>query len=371
MGMFYNKLVESAVDDVIQTPDDIGVDLDAIEKNIVGDDGCEAHREEIDDAMKGVVGDPLEEAAYIMYESEYNFNQLMKCIGLAELNEMSVGSDFILEGVNKSKFFENMRTIFTNMFTTITTAFKNVMDSIATKMNPHKQLVAKHEAEIKAGYNNGTWEFECFDIEKLTSKKYEFKESPILDKADDAVRRVLTGDEWTKEDNEELRHSVIAKRVFDEDVTHEDQAAGEMVSKLNEKLFVKVKYSSNGTKPSLETVLSVLMSNNDVKELKDTYAKVKNDYKNVMDGLKSLEKRLSNKKEEAANKEAMHICMSYLTAARYERSLQDSLFKTILKGYNTRRNQAHRMANVWRAAAPASATKTTNESASVFNVTII
>ena len=69
---------EAAVKDTIQTPDDIGVDLDQIEKNIAGADGIEAHKEEIENAELGLIDDAelAESAAMIMYESQYNLNQI-------------------------------------------------------------------------------------------------------------------------------------------------------------------------------------------------------------------------------------------------------------------------------------------------------
>jgi hypothetical protein len=76
MGMYFERLLESGV---IQTADDTGVDLDAIEQAV------EEERGDLnDEAESGVLGDPdpVEEAAMIMYESTYNYNQLMKRIGM-------------------------------------------------------------------------------------------------------------------------------------------------------------------------------------------------------------------------------------------------------------------------------------------------
>ena len=94
----------------VQTPEDIGVDLDQVEKDIAGPDGIEAHRDEVEAAEEGLIGDPLEEAYFIMYESEYNYNQIMRCIGLNEISQAQLGRDLVLEAEDVTGFFATVKT---------------------------------------------------------------------------------------------------------------------------------------------------------------------------------------------------------------------------------------------------------------------
>ena len=57
MGIYSNKIFREEVtpDDVINTPDEIGIELDTIEKAICGPDGIEGHRDEIEDAADAKV----------------------------------------------------------------------------------------------------------------------------------------------------------------------------------------------------------------------------------------------------------------------------------------------------------------------------
>ena len=135
MGIYTAKIaLESAVnpEDVINTPDNIGAELDEIEKAIAGPDGIEASREEIEDAQTGLIGDPIEEAFMIMYESEYNYNQIMHTIGIHELAAASMGRDFVLEAADREGFFKRISDWLKDMFAKIAKAFKYAADNGAS-----------------------------------------------------------------------------------------------------------------------------------------------------------------------------------------------------------------------------------------------
>ena len=170
MGIFYNKLMESSA---VQDPDDIGIDLDAIEDNIMGDDGIEAHRDEVEAAEEGLIGDPVEEASMLIYESDYNFNQIMKAIGIAELNEAYAGREFLLEGENKKGFFTRVREVIGNMWASVTKFFNNCLNNIKEFCDVHKKLATKHRSEIEAGFAmRDKWTVKCQNMEMLADGEY-------------------------------------------------------------------------------------------------------------------------------------------------------------------------------------------------------
>lgn len=340
MGMFYNKLMESAVEDTIQTPDDIGVDLDAVEKAIVGDDGCEAHREEIDDAMEGVIGDPLEEAAHIMYESEYNFNQLMKCIGMAELNEAASGRDFILEGGNMASFLDKAKTILTKMFESITKAFNNVMKKLNEALSIDKQLL-KRQNDIEYGYKNAEWEFkEVYDFEAL-KRAYDVNVDAV-GIASKAVNSMADGKEAPS-------HAEIVNALVPDVNTSGENPEELMVKALEDKHFKVVTYAHNGEKPNFEDVIGVLKSNG-IKEIKDKHAKIKAAYKAAITSLEHMKKSnsaLVDDKGEKKSNDAMYV--AFVKALTYEKNCQNKLFAVTLRAAKARHTEAVQMCKQWAA----------------------
>ena len=373
MGMFYNKLMESAVDEVIQTPDDIGVDLDAIEKNIVGDDGCEAHREEIDDAMEGVVGDPLEEAATIMYESEYNFNQLLKCIGMAELNEMAVGRDFVLEAgsENSKSFWEKTKDMFVNMFKAVTRAFKNVLAKISAALPSDKKFVTKNAEAIRNGAANGKWEFKgCYEFNALMLK-YQDKATDLGAKFDAAMENPA---EWNKDSDNNIAHATLIKNVVPDYVKAED--AGRLSAALKEAFFVEKTFSSENKDHAAYLpgrAIDILQKEDDVKSIRAAYAEIKKGYTALFKHLKEMQGKVDKKAEGAAA--ANNVCIAYIAAYKYEKNVQNTYFTAVLKAHMTARAQARRMVMAWyRAGAKKNDKKeepaAKNES-SLFNITII
>lgn len=361
MGIFYNKLVESVsadVEDAIQTPDDIGVDLDAIEKAVAGNDGIEAHRDEIEAAEEGTVGNPIDECSVIMYESEYNFNQLMKCIGVNELHEYAAGRDFILEGANLNAFIENIRKIFTGMFTKFTELYNKAVNWFSREFNFDKKFVREHDSEIKAGFNRfQDWLFEDFyDMDKLNIECKLKDPDQMLEIWDHAVDAVMSASSSNLDinngtyvviDKKQLSNSAAVKRVCDLDVS-DDNAASEMVEKLKEKAFVKVEryHASSGSK-LLSDVLTILGSQDDVKKLRDGYNRIKNEYSKFFKWLKECQKTFKNDNE-VNFKNIKATCVAYSKAAQYEKNLQHSYFSVCLSAYKTRRNQARRMALTWQ-----------------------
>lgn len=377
MGIFYTKLMESAVEEVIQTPDDIGVDLDAIEKNIVGDDGCEAHREEIDDAMEGVVGDPLEEAATIMYESEYNFNQLMKCIGMAELNEMAAGRDFVLEAgsENSESFWQKTKQVFVKMFESITRVFREAVAKITTALTGDGEFCRKHREEIRNGFENHDWTITAYDLDKLN---YDYK--PSESKLGDGVQAALANTRgWSKEHDSAISSKTMIKNVAGVDASD----VNEMRSKLESDIFVKKEYKKGEGEKLLEAVNYIMNSKSDVKLLRDKYDAIKTSYKQLFKDLEALKKNASKDRKDANADTAEEgsrqnaVVMAYISAHRYEKNLQHVVFTMALKAHRARRNQARAMAVKWynagkKKAADKKGNKTeVQHNGALFNVTII
>ena len=154
MAIYAKTVKEAAVKDTIQTPDDIGVDLDQIEKNIAGKDGIEAHRDEIEDAELGLIDDAelAESAAMIMYESQYNMNQLFECLAIHELNAASIGRELVLEEADTEGFIDKTVRIIKEAAEKFARWFAEVFTKIVNIFNDNKKFAEKNDFAIKEGY---------------------------------------------------------------------------------------------------------------------------------------------------------------------------------------------------------------------------
>ena len=203
MGIYKNRLLESAATDLdsVQTPGDVGVDLDQVEKDIMGPDGIEAHRDEVEDAVEGVVGDPIEEAYMAMYESEYNYGQIMKVLGMAELREASMGRDLVLEAADIKGFFANVKKIIKNLFAKVVEAFKKAINYITSTIASDKKLVEKYKDKIEAGWDTD-WKAKGYLFKDKIEMPNSFRSTATKDSLD-KLKNEYKNNSFKKFDDEE------------------------------------------------------------------------------------------------------------------------------------------------------------------------
>lgn len=341
MGIFYKKFAEAAVanevEDAIQTPDEIGVDLDAIEDGIVGKDGIEAHRDEVEDAEEGVVGDPVDEAFMIVYESEYNFNQMMKCIGIAELNEMAAGREFILEGANFNTFIENAKKFFVKMFESITRAFKKVYDTLVSACTTHKKFVKQNGAAVKAGFEQGEWNVKAYDLNLL------------------AIKYQAQGSCAYGADIESRTNADVVKHVSGMEVANEGNVVAKMRDEMTKKYFVETEYS-NANKNGLDVdkLLKILESNADMEEIKRAHKTIKLLYKENLAHFNRMKADFAKQDR----KEDSEKVVKRINVAKFEMQCHNVAYAVAMKGYRARRAQAFKIAKKLVAAAPKVEAKT-------------
>lgn len=153
MSIYSNRyLFEDAVEDAIQTPDDVGNSLDDIEDAIMGDDGIEAHTAEVDYANEiPDETDPIGESTRIVYETTYNFNRICEAIGLREVNEAARGREFFLEAGGIGAFFDKVWENLKKLFTKVLYMFKAALTTLKEKGNIDARFVSKYKAAIEAG----------------------------------------------------------------------------------------------------------------------------------------------------------------------------------------------------------------------------
>lgn len=341
MGMFMERLLESA----IQDPNDPGNDLDQIAADAV-------ENPDVEEAESGVIGDSLSEsAAMIMYESTYNYNQLMRCIGITELREAARGYDFVLEAVDIRAFFDKVKTILTNMFRAVTRAFKNVLNKMVTAVTSDKKLATDHASAIKAGYASDEWSY----------KGYKFGEGAItynckscLDKMKNGCKNAL--DALKKDgsyDEEAVEKATSHANIIKENagVTAED------VSGLREALHdlyfggkEKINFGKGGEKypGGAEGVIKLLSADKETKAIKESYKKIKDDYKEAIKAIDSYKNAVSAKDYEGNISKALSICSKFNEATIFEKNVQNTVYSMCLTAAKAKRSQARRLALLWQ-----------------------
>ena len=341
MGMFFDKLMESA--DAIQSPGNVGVDLDAVADNIMGDDGIEAHRDEVEAAADGVVGDPVEEAAVIMYESEYNYNQLMKRIGIVELQEASHGRDFILEGADTKGFFNKVKDTLVSMFKRITEVFKSIFNKLTSSLSTDKALATKYAEAIKEGCKRkDEWEFNGYEIKDID---YNPANTTLAADCIKALEAAAKGETPALPSNIEICNAET--KPFGITISADDKsAAAEMAKALEAKLFVKKKYGMGGDSISADTIINILKNDRETKAIRKNYDNVKKAYKEALGELKKIQTAIDSKYASVST--AFGIANHYVRALTYQKNVQHKVFALSLKAARVKRSQARRMALMWQ-----------------------
>lgn len=336
MGIYSKKFLESAVEDTIQTPDDIGNDLDQIEKNIAGPDGIEGHREEIEDAETGVVGDPLEESYMAMYESEYNYNQLMKAIGMVELREMSNGRDIVVEAVDIKAFFDNIKKIIKKLFETITKVVTKVIDELTLRYKLDTKWVRENRQNILAGVDKGLkvtgFKFPVISISKYSDFNTDSSE---YNKAIDSIK---------KGDKVELGQIEDAKKKYLGRVTKNNiDNIEDMKSYLTNSLFgSKDPVEFTADKDVAKDVIYILESNKDIQDLRTSYKDAKDHYNRIMGNISELEDKAKKEKD---NNLVMSVINYYSSLFVFECNVYNMAYSIALKAARAKRSQARKIAN--------------------------
>lgn len=347
MGIYSNLMkMESAA---VQDPDNVGVDLDQVEDAVMGDDGIEAHRDEVEAAVAGTV-DPVEEAYFAIYEAEYNYNQIMRTIGIRELQEASYGREIVLEGADIKGFFEKVKNFFLSMFKKITEAFKNVAKILTSSIASDKKLATKYAKEIKAG---------C--AKNWSASGYVFKDNislhdaySLLSNYDAAsVKTSLSRMDLFKNSDDRYADSTLKKTKEDIMSIVAKKYCNTEVSGDKEFRDALTKYFRDGKDEPVELkgeidadmIIKNLKNDSEVKDIKKDYDEIKKSYDNTIKGLRDLEKAVSTETDSNANRnKRMAYVSSCISTMKNIKSVETIVYSITLTAAKQKRAQARKMA---------------------------
>ena len=344
MGI-YTSLLENELNSV-QDPNDTGVDLNQVEKDICGPDGIESHSEEIDDANSGIVGEPLEEAYMCLYESEYNYNMLMQAIGLDEMKTMQNGG---LKAVNEGErfdkvketaknFFDKVKEMLVSAFKKITEAFRAVMTKFMSLVKGDAKFAKQYESRIRDGFTK-EWKAKGFTYKNA---KGSFLNANLFAQGDNDV--AMFNNE-VKKGYPEARTLNKAEVILDHTGIRCDD-----VSELHKKLITDWRGSSepvdlNGKIKDSE-VLEILNSD-DVKTVKSHYEGIKKTYKKAIDDITKMQRSITSSGESENVSGQLAVCTYYGNRVRFGQNIENMKYSCALKMARERRSQARRLATMW------------------------
>lgn len=320
MGYFYEKMLEaSAVADAIQDPDNVGNDLNEIEDAIMGDDGIEAHRDEIEDAVEGMIGDPVEEASMLIFESDYNFNQLMRAIGITELNEACAGREFFLEGENMKAFNDNVVKFFKDAWAALCRIFKNVYTGIKKLLPSKSKFIKNNLVKIRQGYDRSNWSVDMYDMDALADMThFSFNV---------AANGVIAGD-----------RAAIIKKVSGVDAS----TIKDMANKVTENVFKKATYSRDNASPELfNTAIKLSKDPVDLNDLERQHKRIKGIYEGYIKVVQG---------ERLINDSDRKDMVENVNNIRFESNAVSKLYSIRLKAARQRNSQAWKLITKWAAA---------------------
>lgn len=310
---------ESAIADTIQDPDKTGNDLDQIEKDIAGDNGIAAHEEEVEDAAEGVIDDPakglmdgdeIAESCYMaLYESEYNFNQIIECIDIHTLRAASMDRDLVLEANDIKGFFTTVKEAIISAFKKFTEIITNIMNKIKSFFVNNKKFVADNAENIKKGFAKiGTTDNEILGLPynhaELGAIVKELDDAAGMTPEDSAIgimtkdSRATEGSDKRDELYEKFRMSLCKKFVKGggNDVT----SVGDILRHIEDRVVGKDKVDLRKHYTSYDQLKGILESNSSA-EIANSYKKIKAE---INTKLKSLDEKAAKAREGEKGKDA-------------------------------------------------------------------
>ena len=331
---FFNIYSESAVQD----PTNVGNDLEQIENDVF----------ESRDELTDVSTDSVEEAFNIMYESEYNFNQIMRAIGMAELNEAANGREFFLEGANAKAFFEKIKNGLKKMFESITKAVKKVLHKLDFALKSDKKFISENKSKIEKAAK-GKWSYQGYKYTDLLDKAKNVFNTTNLDNITTEMNKLREkadkDDDITDVDIDALNVNIITiignrEPVLNVDMgKHAHDLALELRNNQTEKRELNKYIDVN------KDVIDVLKSDRDTTKIRELYNECKKAFNKAISEIQKYEAKVSKTNDARST---IQIQIAAMANKAYNRSLSvaNLEYSCLMKAAREKRAQARAVAHI-------------------------
>ena len=307
---------------------------------------------------------PVEECAMMIFESQYNWNTIMRAIGTKELLENARGREMVMEAVDVKEFFNKIKEFFVKMWKKFTAYVKNWIDNAMALFRTNKSFVQKYGAK----FADGKKAYEA-DPDKKPMKGYNFKAK--YGSFDTQLKMAVEG----AQENANL----VAKKVgdlsaavssgnFDRanelNVAHNtERLRGRLCGKSDEisadsfRKELKIAYFGSEEKETLkddalnpETIKKSLEnSNKDVKDIKKVYDNAKKAFDATLKGLKRLEDAIRKSSADASEGKSatMNAVVRSMSIEKDNKAAITMSGNMLMKAMKAQKAQCRRVANAW------------------------
>lgn len=369
MGI-YRTLLEEEVPhlDDNNNPDD---QIKELQDTIEDQDANQAEQDAAQDAAYGPdcgVDDILDESAYAIYEFEAGHAEILQAIGMHELQEASMGREFIMEAADIKGFFRSVKNKIVTFFKKIWSVLQRWAGNITAMVTTNKKFVEKYASQMRSGYNicNSSkysgkklkgYKFPKLD-EFISSAKANKDATIPTDEIDKMVEDVKAAvdkvgknskyeTEFTAEVAEELANAVRGKLC--------GESGGVSASEFGTKLKNFVYGGSEPTEfwMTVDEVTKILSGKkDDAKAINDFMKSVKKASKAALDSVNKMEKIVSGIKDnDTYRNAAMADVTRASTVIRSVSTAAQTWRSAVLSGISARGRQARRYGMAYVAAA--------------------
>ena len=357
MGI-YRTLLEEEVPhlDDNNNPDD---QIKELQDVIEDQDANQAEQDAAQDAAYGPdcgVDDIMDESAMAIFEFEAGHAQIMQAIGMHELQEASMGREFIMEAADIKGFFKSVKDKVVAFFKKVWSVLQRWAGNLTAVFTSNKKFYSKYSAQIKAGFaKKGSgdskkpkgYEFNIGEINKDATDTSKYLEgfASVADISKAIESKGTVDNAMTAEDVEEAMNKVRGALS-----TGGSVSAGEFSKELKKSL-----YGDTEPKEMWMSVEAVEAGLADKKNLKDATKKfmteAKKQMKSTMNKLSTLEKTASNYEDATDRNKMMAICTRYSTFVRGVLTATQTWRSARLGAINAFARQARRYGMIYIAAA--------------------
>lgn len=372
MGFYFDMLKEQDEllgntgfdDNMIGTPDEYEVKLTDVEKATVEDINKEysdeAEQKELDG--QDLCCNPVEEAAIAIYESECNWNMIMKAMGTHEVTEAARGRVAIMEAADVKGFFASVKKFFTNLW-------EKISNTVNGWCNNMKSIVAREKGKIdkkfydavRAGETKYKGKgFKGYDFAKKTGVAVD-KLFADMKKENDSANQVintfmLKANEENGLENAAAAASSIRKtpdQIRGAFCGAESVNADEFSKKLHTALFGSDKIQLRGENQIADSakadyIIGVLQDGNgSVGKVLKAYAELRVSFSKLFATLNKLEKAITKAEKGGAK------IGSVANEIKVQKEVKNACFTVLvnaMRAMMAERAQARKIANIYAAA---------------------
>lgn len=366
MGIYTNMLRESEEfmgntgfdSDLVVGPDDeYTQSLADIEKATVEEINDEYAEESEQKELDGqdLDSNPMEEAAIAIYESERNWNMILKAMGQHELHESARGHEVIMEAVDVKGWFAKIKQFFVDLWRKVSDAVSKWAGEVKGAINKQKSKIdEKFYNRVREGftrYSGKGFKGIEFDItedlvnEDGMNKLIEENKKRLTIISNTANAAAINGTSYAAAADD-------ASTTFSAD-TEKDEYIEAMKDDFKDSMKKRVLNDGKGNvkdcaKP--DYVINVLKNGlvKDLAKVMSLYGKVRKSYSDIIKVLNKIEKQIT--KENKGLDQKIPSINKQITSQKQLKQIEFKAMTITMRKITARYRQCRKIANVYAAA---------------------